>query len=434
MAFLWFGKKKSEINTQHKTGAKLIDGFMPQFSSLSCRNESDIYRTALNSLATHCSKLRMIAKVTETSEDGKSREIENKDNTFNEIFKLRPNPLFNASSFLQKAAYNYFEFNNCFIYLNWQYNINNQTREREYYLKDMWVIDSAKMQIYEQADGKIYVEFYLNGENIYLPYEDVIHLQRNINYGTIWGNNNPLSMVLNVINTNDNGIISAIESSNFIRFIVEYTTVLSEPAKLEKAQNFKKAWLSKNARFSEQDVDNAVGVIVTDSTGRITQVNSSAKYESPTDMLAIQKRVYAFLGTNEAVVNNDYTENQFQAVFESSLEIFAHKLEQELSYKCFTQNMRSRGNRIAIEYDRLAVMSLQTRLNAANVLVKMPIVKPNDINRLLYLPLTEEGEQYYSTLNYVQTDKQNEYQLGEGEEEEGRSMAKPIITKRGIKL
>lgn len=414
MGLFGLGKKKTQITQQNK-GTRLVDGFMPCFNALASRNESDIYRTALNSLATHCSKLRMIAKVT----DENGREVDNPDNTFAEIFRLRPNKYFNASSFLQKAAYNYFEYNNCFIYLNWGQRISERTGIIEYYLIDMWVLDSASTTIEERDDSTIYLEFFLpEYGHIKLPYEDIIHLQRNVNYGSIWGNSNPLAMVLNVINTNDQGIISAIESSNFVRFIVEYTTVLSEPAKIEKAQNFKKAWLSKHARFSEKDVDDAVGVIVTDSTGRITQVNSSARYEPVTNMPEIHKRVYAYLGTNTAVVNNDYSEDQFQAVFESSIEIFAIRLEQEFSYKCFTQNQRSRGNRIAIQFDRLSTMSMNTRLRAAEIKAKMPIVRPNDINELLYLPQTPEGDIYYSTLNFVQTSKQNTYQGVKGESED----------------
>ena len=47
--------------------------------------------------------------------------------------------------------------------------------------------------------------------------------------------------------------------------------------------------------------------------------------------------------------------------------------------------------------------------------MKLPVYIPNVVAELLYLPKSESGDKEFSSLNYVQTDKQNTYQVGEEE-------------------
>ena len=42
--------------------------------------------------------------------------------------------------------------------------------------------------------------------------------------------------------------------------------------------------------------------------------------------------------------------------------------------------------------------------------MKLPVYKPNVITNLLYLPDLENGDKEYATLNFVNADKQDDYQ------------------------
>ena len=60
--------------------------------------------------------------------------------------------------------------------------------------------------------------------------------------------------------------------------------------------------------------------------------------------------------------------------------------------------------------DRLQTASLATRNAIADRYLKLPIIVPNVICDLLLLPHMEGGDKPMASLNFVQANKQNEYQ------------------------
>jgi hypothetical protein len=77
-----------------------------------------------------------------------------------------------------------------------------------------------------------------------------------------------------------------------------------------------------------------------------------------------------------------------------------------MTYKLLTPGEIAAGNRIVIENNRLQTASLSTRVKIAALLLKQPIIKPNDINELLYMKKTEHGDTEYQTLNYTELNKE----------------------------
>lgn len=381
-----FGKKKPQA-TGGQNFTKLLNGFMPTFNIFGNDvAKSDVYQSAVQCHARHFSKMTPIAY-------GKNKE--KLDEKLNRILQLRPNPLMGTAVFLEKCAYQYFVYNNVFIYIR---------RDNIGKVESLFVLDAQTMDVLKDEQNNIYIAFQFNGKRINVPYPDLIHIARNVTTSEFIGNNNdPILQTLRVIDTNYQGIENAIKISQLIRFIVSYSTTLNEDKKKEKAKTFKETFLSNEAE--------GMGVIIGDASSTITQVTSQPKYANYQEIELFDKKVYRYLGVNEKILDSQYTEDEWQAYYESVIEPFAIKLAQEMSYKIFTLKQLEAGSHIDIETDKLQYASFATRIKMIEVTQETGELTTNEKRQLLYLPPIEGGDVREVSLNYINSQIQDEYQL-----------------------
>jgi hypothetical protein len=237
--------------------------------------------------------------------------------------------------------------------------------------------------------------------------ENIVHIARNTGPNILGEKNLAIKKVLDIISTNYEGIEQAIKTSAFIRFIVQSTTLLNKEVRESRAKEFAEAYLSKTSS----------GVVYLDSAQNIVPVVPNNKYANEGEMKLFENKIYNYMGISEDILKAKFKEDDWNAYYDSSIEPFANKIGQELTYKIFTSKEISFGNRIAIVFDKLDTASLKTKIAVAQVVQKLPTYRPNDVNRLLGMPVTENGEKEFSTLNYVDANKQNEYQGVKGQEE-----------------
>lgn len=352
---------------------------------------SDVYMACANAHARHVSKISPLVYIKEEQSEDKSKRY------INRILSLRPNPLSNASSFWERVANLYFQENNAFIFIEWDYSNFKEP------LKALWILDPVENEIEFRIgdNNQLHVGFKLNGEFYATGIEDIIHIARNTGPNIFGERNNAIKRVLKIIETNYVGIEQAVKSSAFIRYIVQSQTLLSPDHKKQRAEEFRDAYLKP---------DDSTGVIYIDAAADIKQVEPKNKYAPADEMKLFEQKIYSYMGISEEILQAKASEEQFQAYYESSLAPLIEKIEQELTYKLFTDKEVSFGNRIVISSDRLKLASMKTKISVAGLMLKLPTYRPNDISRLLGFPTTENGEKEFATLNYVDANKQNEYQ------------------------
>ena len=59
---------------------------------------------------------------------------------------------------------------------------------------------------------------------------------------------------------------------------------------------------------------------------------------------AIREKIFSYLGVTEAIVSSSYTEDQFSAFYESTIEPIATALSQEMTAKIFSEREQAFGN------------------------------------------------------------------------------------------
>ena len=115
--------------------------------------------------------------------------------------------------------------------------------------------------------------------------------------------------------------------------------------------------------------------------------------------------IYSYFGFSKTFARGNFTEDQFQAVYESALEPFINDLAQEMTYKLLTRKEIGFGNRVEIMSDPLQTASRNTRIKLASTLQSCATYRPNDIRRLLYQEPIEGGDKAVQNLTFVNKDK-----------------------------
>ena len=230
-----------------------------------------------------------------------------------------------------------------------------------------------------------------------------MHLRRNYNSDELLGDNNEaLFPALELAHTQNEGIINGIKSSANIRGILKYTQILA-PEKLEQEkQKFVDDYLSMN---------NSGGVVVTDPKTEYTPITNNVTNIDAEQLKTVQTKIYNYLGITEKIVNSSYDENEFNGFYESVLEPFCVQLSLELSRKIFTERELAFGNVISFDSGRMIYSNNATKVNLIKELLPYGVLTINQALEILNLPPIEGGEKRLQSLNFVDADKANEYQL-----------------------
>jgi hypothetical protein len=109
---------------------------------------------------------------------------------------------------------------------------------------------------------------------------------------------------------------------------------------------------------------------------------------------------------------SNYSEEEFNGFYESVIEPIAIQLSLEFTAKLFTQRELGFGNKIIFESNRLQFASNTTKVTVIKELMPLGLLTINESREILNLSPVEDGDKRLVSLNYVQADKQNLYQLG----------------------
>lgn len=373
------------------TLTKMVDEPTAVFTSY-CGDaySNDIYRGAVDAIARNIGKLKgshVISYADHDKVDGDCR--------LNRLLQVRPNPYMSAYDFLYKLATHYYLYNNSFALLN---------RDDRGNLTGVYPITANHVDILSDPQGLLYCRFYFKGgKQAILPYSDLIHLRRNFNSDDLLGDDNSaLIPALELAHTQNEGIISGIKAGANIRGILKYTQIMS-PAKLKEE---KEAFIADYLQIS-----NDGGVVAVDQKAEYTPIESKPVILSAEQTKSVQSKIYNYLGITESIVNSSYTEDEFSAFYESTIEPFAVALSMEFTAKIFNDREQAFGNSIMFESGRLQFSSNKTKVELIKELMPLGLLTVNQALEVLNMPSIEGGDKRIQTLNVVDADKANAYQL-----------------------
>lgn len=358
---------------------------------------NDIYRGAVDAIARNIGKLKgshAIRYADHDKVDGDCR--------LNRLLQVRPNPYMSAYDMFYKIATHYYLNNNAFVLL--------QREGRS--ITGIYPITASSMQMLSDGAGDLYCKFFFRGgRTAIFPYADVIHMRRNFNNDELLGDgNSALDPALELAHTQNQGIISGIRAGANIRGILKFTQIMS-PTKLKEE---KEAFINDYLQVS-----NDGGVVATDQKMEYVPIENKPVILTADQTQEVKAKIYDYLGITEAIVNSSYTEDQFSAFYESTIEPFAVALSMEFTAKVFTDREQAYGNSIMFESGRLQFSSNSTKVNLIKELLPMGLLTVNQALEILNLPSVQDGDRRIQSLNYIDQERATEYQLANaGKKEE----------------
>ena len=357
-------------NEQLKLHFGTFPGLVPTFSPLDNVLESEAYVSALKTNATYCSRAQFSAVRIE-----KSGELVHDAKNIDRLLQTRPNPLQDAASFWERVAFHYFHFNNAFIYKEVDEFGN---------VIALWAPSPADIKFVKMKEtGEIILRFVINGHVVIYPYNLIAHIKNtNIDNSIFGASNSAIRRVLNLIETNSQGIEQAIANSAYLRFVVKYASKMTDEQRLERANEISKNYLDIEGGAGK------VGVLVADSAAEYTELKGfnpiTANFKQAEQF---NESVYKYLGCPESVIAGKATENEMVAYYERTISPCCERVALELTDKIYTLNEYNRGNRIVFSDRKLQYLPMSTRLQIFNAGREMGIFTAGTLGDLIGLPV-----------------------------------------------
>ena len=325
------------------------------------------------------------------------RHIRNSNDKFetlkDSIYKLlakKPNELQNAYQFYYQIITSLELYNNAFIYIQRDSNLK---------VTGLYPLNFRDCTFYEYKDG-LYVQFkFGRSKTRFVSFNNVIHLTRFVsNDGIFGGNTTPITKALSIKHVMDEGIINAIKTTQSIKGVIKSTQAMLKPADVKKMRD----------QFVKDFMENADGSGIggLDATTTFDPVKIEPTTASDSQVKEIKSKIYSYFGVNEHIVQSDYSEDQWNAFYESILEPIGLQMSLEFSNKIFTPTEKNFGNEIIFESNALQYASNNTKINV--VRYANNIMTVNEMREVFNLPPIDNGDVIMQDVNHNVLDSDND--------------------------
>lgn len=398
----WLDKLKRKMPRSWKW-AQQLNGYTPIFSQFGTDiYASDVVQQAVKCIVDEMKKLNP-THIRYTGNDpvpinGDIQRVLN-----------NPNPLMTTSEFLEKITWLLLLNYNVFIlptYYVW--TDESGTEQRKY--DGLYPLKPTQVTFIEDPSGQLYVNMrFENNFETTIKYDNVIHIRYNFSVNEYMGgdvsgqpDHAPLLNTLELNHTLLQGVAKAMKASYAVNGVVKYNTMMDD-GKTEAA-----------LKELEQKLNNSEsGFLPLDLKAGFTPLERKVSLVDEATLKFIDEKILRNWGVPLPILTGDYTKAQYEAFYQKTLEPLIISISQAFTKKLFTDREKSFGNQIKLYPKDLIFMTVEQTLEMVNMLSNTGSIYENEKRVAFGLrPLPElEGKRYMS-LNWVDVDIANQYQVG----------------------
>lgn len=364
--------------------------------------ESESILNPIDRIATEVSK----AKVRSIVE--KDNQIKIQDDDISRLFAFHPNPLQTTSDFLNCLVWMRAKYNNVFVYPQFTW-VTDKLGQKHKKFEAFWILKPIEFEVGTDESGNVWeIKFILTtGEEYILPYADIIHLKwrRGTNLFKGGGNDfgfpemGDITKSVNAMNATVEGLPKAIASALQVKGVYNIKSLLERSRMEEQRKN-----------FEAHILDSQMGMVVTDLGGDFTPVNMQSPVIAEGLVKFMKSGITQRFGVSEAILDGDYTADQYDAFFKMCVAPFMNDFEQEMSEKCFTKREKEIGHKIRGYFNTLRYMSVAQKQEMAKIAFNTALMDINGVLDMFGLDPIEGGERRLQSLNYVNAQTVDQYQ------------------------
>ena len=310
-----------------------------------------------------------------------------RDDKVNNTFKVNPepyikflledpNPYMSGQMFLEKMAMQLALNNNAFALI---------VRDDNGYATELYNIPCIGAEAIYDKEGNLYLKFTnRNGKTMTYSYNDIIHIRQDFNDNDIFGTSprEALIQLMDIVSTSDQGIVKAIKNGSVIKWLLKFTSNLRPEDLRSRTDEFVSQYLS---------TENGSGAAGVDAKCDAQQIEPKDYVPNAAQTDRTITRIYNFFNTNEKIIQSKYSEDEWNAYYESEIEPLAMQLSNEFTKKLFSRRERGFGNKIIFSANNLQYASMSTKLGL-QAMVDRGAMTPNEWREVLNLPPVEGGD------------------------------------------
>lgn len=398
----WLDKLKRKMPRSWKW-AQQLNGYTPIFSQFG----TDIYASDVVQQAVKCIVDEM-KKLNPTHIRYKDNDPVPINGNIQSVLN-NPNPLMTTSEFLEKIVWLLLLNYNVFIlptYYVWTDESGNEQRKYD----GLYPLKPTQVTFIEDPSGQLYVNMrFENNFETTIKYDNLIHIRYNYSVNEYMGgdvsgqpDHAPLLNTLELNHTLLQGVAKAMKASYAVNGVVKYNTMMDD-GKTEAA-----------LKELEQKLNNSEsGFLPLDLKAEFTPLEHKVSLVDEATLKFIDEKILRNWGVPLPILTGDYTKAQYEAFYQKTLEPLIISISQAFTKKLFTDREKSFGNQIKLYPKDLIFMTVEQTLEMVNMLSNTGSIYENEKRVAFGLrPLPElEGKRYMS-LNWVDVDIANQYQVG----------------------
>jgi HK97 family phage portal protein len=384
--------------------AKMLDGTTPVYSTTRDVYSYDIVQMAIDCIATEISKLQ--PRHIRTDRD---RMQTTPNSAINRLFKFAPNDLMTTRDFLEKVVWQLYTQYNCFIYPMYDTITDRDGNVRREYT-GFYPLNPSVVTFLQDEAGTLFVRFeFMGGAHFELPYDSVIHLRKRFSQNEIMGggmNGRPdTSALLKAASINETvteGLAKAVKSSLTIRGILKIQTMLDDETRKAERDKFEAVIKSGD-----------IGILPLDIKSEYVDLKPDPKMIDKDTLEFIQSKVLFWYGVPLKILSGDFSDEEYQAWYEKTLEPLIISFGQAFSKALFTNREMNFGNEIVFYHRNMMYLSTNSKLKLIEIAGQQGLLTDDQKLAILgYPPLGDgTGARRTISLNFVSTDIADEYQL-----------------------
>ena len=343
--------------------------------------------------ATHIARGNIVHVVED--KNGRIKEVK-RASRYTKLFN-QPNPMMTRQDFMYCMAWQMQVTNTAFAWIKWDPSMQPV---------EVWPLIYLNFEIREIKGGGYAVQFTANdGQRHTVRLEDLVVLRRKYDgTGYAGQDNNIVVNSLEMVASLDEGLKQAVEISNKIHGIVHQKNSMLAPVSVQKTQEDFATRMKKAAKSG--------GVVSLDSTEEYTPLNVTAWAANAAQQKQITDRVYTFWRTPEEVVKNTASEQEMQNYYDSIVEPAWEEISEAFTNALFTRREQDYGNKMMVYSGAATGASWQTKLNILAQTKETGELSKNERRELLGYAPTEDGDEFFVSLNYVKQSDMSKYQTG----------------------
>jgi HK97 family phage portal protein len=363
---------------------------------------SDFVNNCIDRCATEISKIKIKSVV-----EQQGIAIANDDIT--RLFRFKPNPSQTTSDFLSCIEWQRRKNMNCWIYpqYEWAYTPTGNAIKQ---FKAFYVLNPRDVSI---GIGDSYNEIkmtFTDGSVFTFPESELINIKwrRGVNpvlggddYGRPDDQN--LTNVVDALHKTIDGLPKSIEASLQIKGVYAVKSA-AESSKLDKIRD----------DFESHILKSKTGIIATDLVGDFSPTKIDyADIDSET-LKFLKSNICERYGVSLEILSGKYTAEDYSSFYQSCIEDFIVQFEQAFTEYCFTPREKDVGHEVKCYFSLLQRLSPQDNINLTIQATNAGLMYVDEIRTKLFgmEPLPNgEGQVRLQSLNYVDANHANEYQL-----------------------